>query len=486
MRRCKSFEKKIETAVREDLQIKKAFAENPGGGKASKFIDVAGPTATVCISLAGGITLALGGVTFGAASFAGACVASITLGVKFVDKKVKQSKAKEALTPTEKESVSDYLDCIVKDVAKELSRIFEFQLFELENDKQVEILAECAAGLMLDLNKDDVFDRNTLIRKVLQDGKISEEKLRTRKGKKWSAPDVFRKPGLRRVVWEKDEAEFKYFVKSSEDGKNKKDACDTSTYGYRGQFLEMKKYPSGQKEDENIKEEADKRDDLREDFCKECFSNDENCTSHRYFVESDIDSQYTKLQLELCRYDAMHIWIECPQILISFSQLKTSSKPSLANFLKKKLGLSENRLVHPVYRPHSPGKVPDLQKSNLTGSDFSHSDFSGTCLENCDFTKCVMLFTELFGAKMSCAKFCETLISHSNLKAVQANDCIWVNTLLRSCYVDGARLDPSIGGNRLHETDMSKATIGRREVNHNESKYTKAQFLDIDIYNKVR
>ena len=472
MSRCKLFQDTIETAVREKLQIKKAFAENPEGGKASKFIDVAGPTATVCISLAGGITLALGVVTFGAASFAGACVAGITLGVKIVDKKVKQYKAKESLKLIQELNVQGYLDCIVMDVAKELSRIFEFQLFELENDEQVEILAKCAAGSMLDLNKDDAFDRNTLIRKVLQDGKISEEKLRTRKDKKWSAPDVFRKPGLRRVIWEKDGAEFKYFVKSSEDSKNKKNACDTSTYGYRGQFLEMKKYPNGQKEDENVKEEADKRDEPREDCCKECFSNDENCTSRRYFVESDIDSKYTKLQLEPYRYDAMHIWIECPQILISFSQLKTSPKPSLADFLKKKLGLPENHLVRPVYRPHSPGKVPDLQKSNLTGSDFSHSDFSGTCLENCDFTKCVMLFTELFGAKMSRAKFCETLISHSNLKAVQAKDCIWVNTLVRSCYVDGARLDSSIGGNRLHETDMSRATIGRREVNHNESKYT--------------
>ena len=107
---------------------------------------------------------------------------SITLGVKLVDKKVKQNKAKKALKLIQDLNVQGYLDCILKDVAKELSRIFEFQLFELENDEQVEILEECAVDLMLDLNKNDSFDRNTLIKKVLQDGKISEKKLRTRKG----------------------------------------------------------------------------------------------------------------------------------------------------------------------------------------------------------------------------------------------------------------------------------------------------------------
>ena len=467
LERCQLFEEKIETEAQKKLEIK-----DLGGGKISKYIDRGSSATTVVCSLACGITVAMGFVTFGAASFAGAFVAGVTLVAKVTVEEFKKTKIEKVLTAAEEAKVSSYLNFIMKDVAKELSRIFESQLYEL-GDSEIGILAKCAVDTMFDLNKNDkTFDRNTLIRKVLQDGKISEKKLHTRKGKKWSAAGVFRKPGLRRVVWEKDVAEFKYFVKSSEDIKNKKNACDTSTYGYRGQFFEMKKYPNGQKEDENVKEEVEKRDELRVDCCKKCFSNDENCTSHRYFVESDIDSKYTKLQLEPYRYDAVHIWIECPQILISFSQLKTSPKPSLADFLKKKLGLPENHLVHPVYRPHSPGKVPDLQKSNLTGSDFSHSDFSGTCLENCDFTKCVMLFTELFGAKMSCAKFCETLISHSNLKAVQANDCIWVNTLLRSCYVDGARLGPSIGGNCLHDTEMSKATIGRKEVSHNESKYT--------------
>ena len=286
---------------------------------------------------------------------------------------------------------------------------------------------------------------------------------------------MFRKPGVRRVIWEKDGAEFKYFVKSSEDSKNKKDACDTSTYGYRGQFLEMKKYPNRQEEDKNIKEEAEKRDELRVDCCKECSSNDENCTSHRYFVESDIDSKYTKLQLEPYRYDAMHILIQCPEILVDFSQLRTSPKPSLANFLKKKLCLSDNLLVHPVYRPHSPAKVPNLQNSELTESDFSHSDFSDSCLEKCDFTKCVMLFAELARAKMSGSTFCETFIGHSNLIEVEADQCEWTKTSVLYSRAERARLDsvvPTIGCNCFTGTSISHTiTVQKPEMNCNESKY---------------
>ena len=454
LERCQLFEKKIETEAQKKLEIK-----DFGGGKISKYIDRSASGATVVCGLACGITVAMGFVTFGAASLAGACVAGVTLVAKVAVEEVKKNKHEKVLTAAEEAKVSSCLNFIMKDVAKELSRIFESQLYELE-DSDIGILAKCAVDSMLDLNKNDKkFDRNTLIRKVLQDGKISEEKLRTRKGKKWSASDVFRKPGLRRVIWEKDGAEFKYFVKSSEDSKNKKSACDTSTYGYRGQFLEMKECANQKKEDESGTEETHERDDLGEDFCKECFPKDGNGTSRRYFVESDIDSKYTKPQDEPYRYDAMHILIQCPKILISFSQLKTSPKPSLANFLKKKLGLPENLLVHPVYRPHSPAKVSDLQNSNLTGSDFSRSDFSGTCLKNCNFTKCVLLFADLDEANMSHSTFCETFMAHSKLKAVQAIDCTWVHTRLFSCDVDAALLDSGIGGNCLHETDMSNCRL---------------------------
>ena len=469
---CKLFEEKFETAVRDKLKIKEAFTENPGGGKASKVMDVAGPTATIIISLAGGITLALGAVTFGAASLAGACVVGATLGVKIIDKKKQQNKAKESLTATQEENVSRFLNCIVKDVAKELSRIFESQLFQVENDEQVKILAACAADLMLDLNNNDTFDRNTLIRKVLQDGKIESKwykknkKVLRRNNTEWSPPDVFRKPGLRKVILEKDVAEIKFFIKPLND----KDACDTDTYGYRGQFLEMKEYGDHQKEDENVGEEARERDDLCKKFCNKCFRNDENCTSSRYFAESDIDSKYTVNKLEPYRFDVLHILIQCPEILVSFSQ--QSAKPSLASFLKTKFGLRENLQIHPVYRPHSPAKISNLEKSDLTGSDFSHSDFSDACLACCTFTKCVMLFAELPRAKMSGSIFCETLISHSNLKGANIHTCTAMSLSLISCSVDGTRLDRNIGGNSLDGTNVSNAVIEKMELNHNECKYT--------------
>ena len=474
---CKLFEEKFETAVRDKLKIKEAFTENPGGGKASKVMDVAGPTATIIISLVGGITLALGAVTFGAASLAGACAVGATLGVKIIDKKIQQNKAKESLTATQEENVSRFLNCIVKDVAKELSRIFESQLFQVENDEQVKILAGCAADLMLDLNNNDTFDRNTLIRKVLQDGKIESKwykknkKVLRRNNTEWSPPDVFRKPGLRKVILEKDVAEIKFFIKPLND----KDACDTDTYGYRGQFLEMKEYVDHQKEDENDGEEARERDDLCKKFCNKCFRNDENCTSSRYFAESDIDSKYTVNKLEPYRFDVLHILIQCPEILDSFSQ--QSAKPSLASFLKTKFGLRGNLQIHPVYRPHSPAKVSNLENSDLTGSDFSYSDFSysdfsDAFLERCNFTKCVMLFAELPRAQMSDSIFCETLISHSNLKGADIHTCTAMSLSLISCSVDGTRLDRNIGGNSVHGTNVSKAIIEKMELNHNECMYT--------------
>ena len=178
------------------------------------------------------------------------------------------------------------------------------------------------------------------------------------------------------------------------------------------------------------------------ELCEKCSFNYKNCMSGKYFVESDIDSQYTEPQNELSKYHPIHILVQCPKILDYFicSQLE-EEKTSFADFLKKKFGLPEDHLVHPVYRQHSPGKVPDLQKSDLTGSDFSHSDFTNSSLKECTFVKCVMLFAELAGAKMSGSKFCETLISHSNLIEVEADQCEWTKTSLLFLLVDRARLD---------------------------------------------
>jgi uncharacterized protein YjbI with pentapeptide repeats len=488
VRRCELFEKALETASQKKLEINEAFVKDPRGGNATKIVDVAGPTATVIASLVCGIAILVGVPTFGAASFAAAFVAGGTLGVKIVDKRCKQTNAKVVEkvleTAREKEKISSYLNCVVKDVAKELSRIFESQFFELQSDKQVEILAECAVDLMLDLKKGDTFDRNTLLKKVLHDGNMKKKKILTRtKDIEWYAPNVFRKPGLRRMIFGKDDVKFKYFVKPNE-------ACKTWKYGYRGQFLEAKKYQNDEDETFAMDETPPTDETLPTDetpttgethnedpceFCRERFLNHGNSTSSRqYFSESGIDSQYTEDRDEILTYHPIHILIQCPKVLESFNQLEEEN-PSLANFLRSKLGFPEHHLVQPVYRPHSPGKVPDFQNSDLTGSDFSHADFTNSTLKNCDFTKCVMLFTDLAGAKVSGSKFVDTFISHSNLEKVEADHCEWTKTSLLCSNVNGAYLnsvEPSVGGNCFNWTNVSDAITGKkRKSNWNESKY---------------
>ncbi len=460
--RCKLFQKTIETAAQTKLAINKTFAEDPKGGKATEIADVAGPTTTVFVSLACGITIAMGFATFGAASFAGALVAGTTLAVKVVDKHFKQANAKVVEdvieTAIDGAEMSSVLNSIVKDVARELSFMFESQLFELKTDKEVKILAECAVELMLDLGNNDKFDRDTLLRKVLKDGDMKKKDLRTRnEDVKWSAPAVFRKPGLRRMIFGKKGAEFKYFVK-----RNK--ACKTSKYGYRGQFLQKKEYGNRKKEGENVAviSETPVTHETHEDPCKnlceDCFFNYENCTSGLYFGESDVDSEYTVAKSEFSAYRPLHVLIQCPKVLVSFKQCQ-DKKLSLASFLKSKLSLPEHHLVHPVYRPHSPGKVPDLQKSDLTGSDFSHSDFTDSCFEECNFTRCVMLFAKLTNARMRCSKFCKTLISHSELKDVDAKSCVWTETSVLYSRVDRMDLRGMVncGGIKWEGTNHDEA-----------------------------
>ena len=365
------------------------------------------------------------------------------------------------------------------DVAKELSRMFEYQVLELKDDHQIDILAGCAVDLMSDLKKHDTFDRNTLIKKILHNGKMKEKKLLTKKGDKWSAPDVFRKPGLQRTVLGTVRAEFIYQVKPN-------GACDTRKYGYRGQFLESKKYGGKNEEDEKIPEmryrknpDTDvtrKCEDSCEELCNECLCNYENCTSGKYFSESDIDAEYTETREELLTYHPIHILVQCSKILESFigDQLQ-KEKISLANFLKKKLRLPENHVVHPVYRQHSPGKVPDLENSDLTGSDFSHSDFTNSSLKECIFAKCVLLFVNLEKAKISGSKFCDTFISHSNLQNAKVDHCEWTKMSLLCSNVYDAYLDyvePSISGNCFNGTNISDAIFrNKRKLNCNQSKY---------------
>ena len=451
------------------MKINEASVD-PKGGKATKFVDVAGPTATIICSLAGGITIAMSVATFGAPLFATALVASAVLAVKIVDKHVIQAKAKVVKgvvnAAIETANVSSYLNCVVKDVAKELSRMFEYQLLQLENDEQIKIFAECAVNLMFDLKKDDTFDRNTLLKKVLQDGQINKRKLVTKiMDIKWSAPNVFRKPGLRRLISGKDVPKFEYFVKPN-------DTCKPWKYGYRGQFLELKKFDSqNDKGETSSTDETHSEDPNCNTFCEKCSSNCEKYPSGYYFSESDIDAQYTDDPQETLTYHPLHILIQCPNVLDCFQQCQ-GERPPLVCFLRRKLGLPEDHVVHPVYRPHSPGKVSDLQKSDFTGSDFSYCDFTDCCLEKCNFTKCVMLFTKLAGAKFSGSKFCDTFISHSDLKKVVADRCEWTKTSLLYSRVNGAnmeRVEPSIAGNCFEGTNICDAITSKmKELNCNE------------------
>ena len=137
---------------------------------------------------------------------------------------MKKSKAKK-LDKKVKIYIHSHLNCIIMDVAKELSRMFEYQVVELKDTTQINILAECAVDLMMsEWTRDDIFDRNTLIKKVLQDGKIEKKKLQTKNGDKWSAPDVFRKSGLQQTFVRTDCTEFIRKVKPN-------GACDIKKYG---------------------------------------------------------------------------------------------------------------------------------------------------------------------------------------------------------------------------------------------------------------
>ena len=467
MDRCEMFEQTLETEAQEKLKVINACVEDSRGGIVTKVVDIAGPTATVVFSLACGVAVTMSIATFGAASFAAALVAGTALVVKVVDKHVKKNNAKviqaSVNNSVEAEKIiqaSSYFNCIVKDVARELSRIFEFQLFQLKDDKQVKIFAKCAVDLMLDLKKEDVFDRNTLIKKVLKEGKAKKVSLQTRrKGVKWSAPNVFRKPGLRRMIIGNHGAGFKYFVKANE-------SCKTEKYGYRGQFLELEKWKEQRPVTNGIPyTDQTGKDSCKNNSCKECFSNHEDSsTNDRYFVESKIDAEYTTIQHEPSTYHAFHILIQCPTILDSF--ISQNPKPSLATFLKRMLGLPEYLVVRTVYRPHSLRKLSHLENSDLSRSDFSHCNLANISLKECNFSGFVMLSGSLEGANMSGSKLSQTFISHSSLVDVNAEQCEWTNMSLLHSRVDRAKLNcvvPSICGNCFDGTNISQAVTGKEK-----------------------
>ena len=365
--------------------------------------------ASITLIGVGAIATVLNVTTFGAPALVGAVIGGITFTVNKVSKWNKKSKANK-LNNMINEFLHSYLQCIIKDVANELSRIFEYQVLQLK-ETEIKKLADCAVDLMLDLKEGDEFGRNTLLTKVLQDGSAKERiNLFTKNGDKWKAPDVFRKPGLRKVIVTNDGSEFTHHVKEN-------DACDTQKYGYRGKFLEMKVYSS---------------------------NTDENYMDGRHhFVDSSIDSQYSSPRSEDAAYRPVHVLVRCPKVLDDFSAYQPQTgilKLSLANFLRKKFKcFSEKHVVCPVYRPRLPTDIPNLENSDLSDSDFSYSDFTNSSLKSCNFTNCVMFFANLRNVNMSGSTFNETLICYSDLVNVNARFCDWIKTsILCSCvdYID--------------------------------------------------
>ena len=113
----------------------------------------------------------------------GPAVTMTVLAVTKVDKHRKKTKTK--LVPEIlKDEVSSVMECKIKEVSKELSSIFEYQLFRVKDERQVKVVARYAVDLMFDLQEGDKFDRNTPLRKVLAGKKRKDERIRDERWKK--------------------------------------------------------------------------------------------------------------------------------------------------------------------------------------------------------------------------------------------------------------------------------------------------------------
>ena len=407
---------------------------------------------SVIIGFGLGTTALLNIPTLGIPSLVGAAAALTTFTVS---KAVKSQKRKKANRVNKKLKILDSkVKGIIIYVSKELSRMYEYQIKEVNDNAEIYTLADCAVKLMLDLNDRDEFNVNTLIRKVLKDGKAKSKGLLTRNGVKWTSLSVFRKCGL--LVTNVETEGFTYKVKPGCER-------DTIKYGYRGEFLEWEELNHLNEQEKKTSEEKAVNDEDTSHTRGCCSKKD--CTCYRYFSESDIDSEYKNIQLENRPFYPTRILIKSPKVLNSFSQSKESS---LANFLKNKLNLKGE--VHPVYRPQSTEKVLFLCNCAFTGLDFSFSDFTGSCLEKCTFIKCVMLKTTLTKAKMRCSKFCRTLIYCSDLVGADASSSDWDETNIWYSHVDDMDVRDSYGSPSWLGSNVDKAIRGRNP-NNNERKY---------------
>ena len=429
--------------------------------KASKVLGVVSPMTSVLIGIGGTLAIVMSVPTLGiATAFTGAAVAAITLTVKLKDHYSNMKTDSNAKELSKLDPVSVILT-ILKEVGIELSRIFEDQLVKLQNNTDVTKMASCAVELMFKFTDGDNFDRNTLLRKVLCGKAKNNPKVKMWNNKSLRAQDLFKKTGLRKEkvptsVSLSSFVQFEYLSKLN-------GTCDPQSYGYRGEVLKMIcKATNNKSEARNIgcTEPGGGAYDTTSSCCP--VDTDGTRKDVPYFVECDIDKEYTETCEGANYYEPFHCLIRCPRILERFaSEGGNPSRSSLRNVVSK-MYHPEVRPVRPVYRPHSPRILHFLSNTDLTGSDFSRVNFSSSSLENCILTGCTILFGELKGASLRGSEFKETYLSHCNLTGVNAQSCTWTTTkVLHSC-ADDADLrggDNGVGGNSWEGTSLENAKV---------------------------
>ena len=463
--RCEFFEEQTERYFDKLLQSRHSKEES----RATKFVRRAGLSATILFSIGCGLAIAMGVPTFGIGSFVGAAVAAATLVVVEMDE-YKGKKAVDNFQELKEDLVAPLILSMVKETTKELSRIYENQLFRLKSDADVKEMASCAANLMFKLKANEEFNRNNLLKSVLQGTLKRKCKVTTRHNKTWKLPDVFQKPGLRKEILfpqAQTTIEFEYFRKTDH-------TCDPETYGYRGQILKMIACSKTKGESAELTEkdgDSKEFDSSADDCTCLCSSGDgtDSPTGDFYFVESDIDKEYTEHCEEMSQYQPFHCLVRCPGVLESFASFREhSSQPSLKQHVSKMFKQSENRPVKPVYRSHSPRAIPALNNCNLCGSDFTRGHFANSSLKGCDLTGCTILFGEL--SKVDCSGSCfkETYFSHCTLDGMVARDCEWTKaTVLYSCANE-----VDLGGkNPTEEGDWTGTSLKKASTADSSCKY---------------
>ena len=214
-----AFEKKLVEYSKQKLEKYKRMVDNPTvGKKTEKACNVA--TGFSCVTtIAAGIATGVVGVLPVAAAvplaIAGsAAVLVVNVVGKHVIKNIRKRKS-EIIIQAKEKAKSDSGD-IMEQTGKELSRIYKEQLSMLSQQLS-----------MLNLEDSDLFDRNTLLTKVLvqegSKGVVKKQELETKPGvtsdrKKWHTPSVFWKPEIERDLKINKKYGFRAKFLSQDDG----------------------------------------------------------------------------------------------------------------------------------------------------------------------------------------------------------------------------------------------------------------------------